>query len=291
MKLSSRFDSFRADADRLSSYLADFRFKVDYFTHWPHQDFKTLKNLVNTRIKLVLQTRGRSELTASEEQFTLSPGSVAVIPPYCVYSVQTYEGVDSYEVFFNLHPFIREHEFLQHFGFTRILHFPDVLTSADAAALAAGYDDIQTARDGCYAQLGALLTLLFVRLIRLRNAPALPAGSVSREQYIIAKLLDLLEASPGKNVRVEELCEALHVSQSYLYRCSRDVMNCSTSQLIIRYKMHYAQMLLRNPDLSIGEVAAAIGYDPFYFSTQFKKAFLVSPSQYRKSLLSCLKNR
>ena len=49
-------------------------------------------------------------------------------------------------------------------------------------------------------------------------------------------------------------------------------------------------MLLKNPELSISDVAAAIGYDLFYFSTQFKKAFLVSPSQYRKNLLYCLQH-
>ena len=40
MKLTERFSPFRADADPLSAYLADFRIEADYFTHWPQQDFK-----------------------------------------------------------------------------------------------------------------------------------------------------------------------------------------------------------------------------------------------------------
>lgn len=290
MKLTERFVPFRAAADPLSAYLADFRFEVDYFTHWPQQDFKTLKNLVSTRVKLVLQTQGKAELTARGEHFALAPGSVTLIPPYSVYSASTFDHVDSYEIFFNLHPFTREHEFLQQFGFTRILHFPQLLSPADTVAMAACYEDVQARRHGCYAQLGALLKLLFVRLIRLQNAPALPAENSSREQHIISQLFEYLEAHLTQPIHVEQLCEALHVSQSYLYRCSRNVMNCSTQQLVIRYKLRYAQQLLRNPDLPIGDVAAAIGYDLFYFSTQFKKAFLVSPSQYRKNLLNCLQN-
>lgn len=74
MKLTDRFNPFRADADPLSAYLADFRIEADYFTHWPQQDFKTLQNLVSTRIKLVLQTQGQAELTAGSEHFTLTPG-------------------------------------------------------------------------------------------------------------------------------------------------------------------------------------------------------------------------
>ena len=285
MKLTERFDPFRADADPLSAYLSDFRFEVDYFTHWPQQDFKTLKNLVSTRIKLVLQTQGQAELTARSEHFMLDAGSVMLIPPYSVYSASTFDHVDSYEVFFNLHPFTREHACLQQFGFTRILHFPKVLTPADITALTSCYEDVRACRQGCYAQLGALMQLLFIRLIRLRNAPALPVENRSREQYVISRLFEYLEAHLSQPVHVDQLCEALHVSQSHLYRCSRHVMNCSTQQLVIRYKLRHAQMLLKNPELSISDVAAAIGYDLFYFSTQFKKAFLVSPSQYRKNLL------
>ena len=99
MKLTERFNPFRADADPLSAYLADFRIEVDYFTHWPQQDFKTLQNLVSTRIKLVLQTQGRADLTAQNEHFLLAPGSVMFIPPYCVYSASTFDHVDSYETF------------------------------------------------------------------------------------------------------------------------------------------------------------------------------------------------
>lgn len=290
MKLTERFDPFRADADPLSAYLSDFRFEVDYFTHWPQQDFKTLKNLVSTRIKLVLQTQGQAELTAQSEHFTLAPGSVMLIPPYSVYSASTFDHVDSYEVFFNLHPFTREHAFLQQFGFTRILHFPKVLTPADITALTSCYEDVRACRPGCYAQLGALLHLLLIRLIRLQNTPALPTENRSREQYVISRLFEYLEAHLSQPIHVDRLCAALHVSQSHLYRCSRHVMNCSTQQLVIRYKLRHAQMLLKNPELSIGDVAAAIGYDLFYFSTQFKKAFLVSPSEYRKNLLHCLQN-
>lgn len=290
MKLTERFNPFRADADPLSAYLADFRIEVDYFTHWPQQDFKTLQNLVSTRIKLVLQTQGRADLTAQNEHFLLAPGSVMFIPPYCVYSASTFDHVDSYEIFFNLHPYAREHGFLQQFGFTRILHFPQILTPADTAALMSCYEDVRACRPGCYAQLRALLHLLLIRLIRLQNTPALPAENSSREQYVISRLFEYLEAHLNQPVHVDQLCAALHVSQSHLYRCSRNVMNCSTQQLVIRYKLRHAQMLLKNPELSISDVAAAIGYDLFYFSTQFKKAFLVSPSEYRKNLLHCLQN-
>ena len=61
-------------------------------------------------------------------------------------------------------------------------------------------------------------------------------------------------------------------------------MSCSPSQAITRCKLRHAQSLLKNPDLSIGQVAEAIGFDPYYFSSQFKKMFLLSPTRYRQTI-------
>lgn len=284
MKLSNRFDRFKAAADPTSDYLTNFCFEVEFFTHWPHQDHKTLNNLVGTHIKLVLLTHGMSEIITRQSHFDLSPGSVALIPPYSVYSAHTYEQVDSFEIFFNIKPITREQEFLEQFDFTQIQHFPGMLTSTDEAALDALYRDVLAKEPGSYAQLNALLTMLLVRLIRQRSAPAFTPIQSPKEQDVIRRLFICLEERLDESISVEELCTMLNVSQSYLYRCSRNVMKCSTQQIIIRHKLRHAQMLLKHPDMTIGEVAAAIGYDPFYFSSQFKKAFLLSPSQYRKNL-------
>ncbi len=283
MKLSDRVERYRTSADPTSAYLAGFRFDVDYFTHWPQQDRKALKNLVSTRDKLVLQTRGSATLSTREDRFVLEAGSVALIPPYAVYNVQTHDGVDSYEVFFNLSPYTREQEFLQQFGLTRVMHFPGLLTPELAEALAGCYSAVQQSSEGGYAQLVALVTLLLAKLIRAQGAPAPVSCQSPREQEVMRRLFAYLDANLSQNVRVADLCAALHVSQSYLYRCSRAVMNCSTQQVVIRYKLRHARTLLKNPEITIGEAAAAIGYDLFYFSSQFKKAFLVSPSEFRNN--------
>ncbi|MDO5377623.1 MAG: AraC family transcriptional regulator [Clostridia bacterium] len=165
-----------------------------------------------------------------------------------------------------------------------MLHLPSLLTCEDFDALHHGYAAVQERQEGSSAQLNALLWLFLLRILKAQHAAA-PTCSVSiKERAVIDKLFAYLDAHLSESVRVEDLCAELRVSQSYLYRCSRDVMNCSTNQIIVRYKMRHAQTLLKNPDLTISEVAAAVGYDPYYFSSQFKKHFLLSPSVYRKSL-------
>lgn len=284
MKLSRRFDCFKAEADPISSYLSAFRFDAEYFTNWPRQDHKTLINIVGTRVKLILQERGQSELTFGDTRLSLEGGDCVFVPPYAIYSARTHADVNSYELLFNVFPITREQEFLGQFGLTRILRLPGMLAPADFDLLRETYDAVQARQTGSYAQLNALLSLLLLRILRTRRADA-PTRCVSlREQAVIDKLFGYLDAHLSESVRVEDLCAALHVSQSYLYRCSRNVMNCSTNQIIVRYKMRHAQTLLKNPDLTCAEIAAAIGYDPYYFSSQFKKSFLLSPSAYRKGL-------
>lgn len=220
-----------------------------------------------------------------DTRLDLGPGNCVFIPPFTVYSAQTHEQVDSYEIFFNVYPVTREQEFLHQMRLERILLFSDLLTPADFSALGACYAAMQEKREGAYAQLNAMLTLLLVRVIRAQGIAGIaPDIDNRREQALIDRLFAYLDQHLREPVRVEHLCEALQVSQSHLYRCSKNVMNCSTNQLITRYKMQHAQTLLRNPDMTVSEVAAAVGYDPYYFSNQFKKSFLVSPSDYRKNL-------
>ena len=49
--------------------------------------------------------------------------------------------------------------------------------------------------------------------------------------------------------------------------------------------MGIAKQLLNDKDLTIQEVAAAVGYnDPFHFSKSFKQTFGISPTDYRSSV-------
>ena len=284
MKISSRLLRYKTPVDQTSAFLNSFRFQIEYFTCWPQQDHKTLKNLVSTYIKLILQISGVSEVDSLDSHFTLESGDCVLVPPYAVYSARTHEQVCSYELFFNVYPITREQEFLHQLGFTSTLHIPGLIIPTDSVLLGDCCEAAQMHREGCYAQLGALLELLLVRMIRSRQTQISASGVSPRVQSTVERLFAYLDEHLNEDVRVEDVCGALSVSQTFLYRCCRSVMDCSPSQVITRYKLSHARTLLRNPDLSIGEVAAAIGYNPYYFSSQFKKSFLLSPSAYRKEL-------
>ena len=282
MKVFERLNQFKTETDDITEYLSKFQFSITHYTCWPEQDRKQLKNIVSTQIKLVLMESGESEVTMAGTKIHASAGDCIVIAPYTVYNAQSFDNVKSYEIFFNVLSAAREHEFLQYLGCEKATCFQKVLNSTDFALLKACYDEAREGETGVYGMINALLQRILIKVARENpnGHKAIDAGV--KEQALVEQIFAALAVHIGEPVRVEEICRELNVSQSYLYGCVKKVMDCSPKQLISRYKIKHAQMLLKDPQLSVKEVAEAVGYDLYTFSHCFKQIVLISPTEYRK---------
>ncbi len=283
MKRYPRLDSYKITSDPLSDFLAAFHFQIEYYTNWPVQDHKTLRNIICSQCKLILLEQGSCRIETADTSYTATSGSCIFVPPYTVYDAETYEGVNSYELFFNVLPIAMEQEFLEQADLQRITLFQKLFQKEDFSLMAACYQALRKQSSGSYAQLNALLTLLLIRIFQSRGTSFTPLPeSHSKEQDLMRKLFIYLEKHLSEPLHVQRVCDELQISQSYLWRCCKNTMGISPSQTIMRYKLRYAQSLLKNQELSITQVAEGIGMDPYYFSSQFKKQFFLSPSAYRK---------
>ena len=80
------------------------------------------------------------------------------------------------------------------------------------------------------------------------------------------------------------MAEAQAVSAPYLSRLFHAYAGVSPSRYLTAYRMEQARKLLRDSNLSVGEIAERVGYpDPFHFSKTFRNTVGVSPSQFRQS--------
>ncbi len=115
------------------------------------------------------------------------------------------------------------------------------------------------------------------------------SGRLSQERISAAKRLveeakSYIRSRYGdSSLSVEQLCQRLHISQSYFSTIFKQEGGMSCVQYLTDVRMEKAAELLRTTDEKTYLVAAAVGYEePNYFSYVFKKKFGVSPSQYRK---------
>ena len=91
-----------------------------------------------------------------------------------------------------------------------------------------------------------------------------------------------LKSGFDEKITVQTLCERFKISQSHLFYLFSRYVGVSPMEYLISLRMEQAMGLIRSTSLSIGEIAAAVGYaDPQYFSRQFKKRTGKSPTEVR----------
>ncbi len=108
----------------------------------------------------------------------------------------------------------------------------------------------------------------------------------SKKEQLIMPALDIIQSDfTRETVSVTGLVKACGISEAYFRRIFMDKFGTSPKEYIIGLRMNYARDLLQSGMLSVSEVARICGYaEQCHFSREFKKAFGVCPSQYKKSV-------
>lgn len=82
---------------------------------------------------------------------------------------------------------------------------------------------------------------------------------------------------------IAELCRALSMSRSQLYRKFTALTNTTVSKYMRSYRLQRAMELLKKSDLNVSQVMLEVGFTNLsYFSRCFKEKFSVSPSKVRR---------
>ena len=85
-------------------------------------------------------------------------------------------------------------------------------------------------------------------------------------------------------ISVNDLCNAIGITQPYLYRIFRQELGLSPKQYILSCKLSEAKKLLINTELSISQIANSVGYENVLeFSKFFSKQTNISPTVYRNT--------
>lgn len=98
------------------------------------------------------------------------------------------------------------------------------------------------------------------------------------EEYILSNI--------DKQLDVAQIEHYMNLSAKQLGRIISSSSNCSSVSALINYlRIERAKNLLENPDRSISEVSAQVGFSTeYYFSRVFKKEVGLPPGRWRRSL-------
>ena len=101
-------------------------------------------------------------------------------------------------------------------------------------------------------------------------------------EHRIAQTVGYMRACLNQPLQVTRLARMANVSPSHFFAVFKKQTGFAPIDFFIRLRMERACELLAATEMSIKEIAAALGYDdPFYFSRLFKSVHQVAPSIYR----------
>ena len=149
-------------------------------------------------------------------------------------------------------------------------------------------DEAQAERPGCRIMLARLAELMYIDVLRGCIDALSPRyggwlGAVRDPQ--IGRALGLMHAQPEYKWTVTSLGRATGVSRSTLGGRFRAMVGEAPMQYLTYWRMQLAMQLLREPRLSIAQVAARVGYgSAVAFHRAFKRQLGATPAEWRRRL-------
>lgn len=131
----------------------------------------------------------------------------------------------------------------------------------------------------------AAISLIMLMLVDLfRNCQELfnlPPDKIHNSMYKIKQYIDV---NYGKDISLDSLAGAFHISKSTLCRGFKELTGNSPKKYLALCRLAAAKSLLYNTDMQVGEVATAVGFgDVNNFIRFFKEQTNITPLQFRKT--------
>jgi AraC-like DNA-binding protein len=108
-------------------------------------------------------------------------------------------------------------------------------------------------------------------------------GASRQRQHEMLRLAALIRENSGSLPSIKELADEAGYTADHFARLFESVVGQSPQAYAVQVRINRARQLLLSTDLSVSEIADALGYqDVFFFSRQFKQKVGVPPSRYRR---------
>ena len=128
----------------------------------------------------------------------------------------------------------------------------------------------------------AMTGRLYLTLARfIKDSAHRPEINETSYTYV-QKAIDYIHYHYSYPVSVDEVADYVGISRSQLFRAFKTHLSKSPKEYLTEFRIRQACTLLKHSSLSIGVIAASVGFDNgLYFSKVFNKVKGMSPTAYR----------
>ena len=127
-----------------------------------------------------------------------------------------------------------------------------------------------------------LVALIFNRIF----SHLLPAGNAQPHRAVSAEHINEIEHyinhHLSQKITLSDLSQRVYLSTKQVSRIIERAFGCTFSELVTNKRLAAAEMMLKNTDMSVAEIAATFCTSEAYFFVLFKKKYGISPLKYRQ---------
>lgn len=123
-------------------------------------------------------------------------------------------------------------------------------------------------------------------LIKQTEAAPLSPDDILRE-HRMRKMVAFIQSHFDSPITIEDIAASTNISRSECFRCFSIFCSTAPMEYVNRYRLQYAAQKLSTTGDSISDICFASGFSSVsYFGKAFRKAYELSPSDYRKKELA-----
>jgi len=192
-----------------------------------------------------------------------------------------FRAVRGFNEFFSTEPLFRKETAFRHklhLGPAQQRRMMELLGSLEA--------ELSSEKTG-YRMVGRSIFVEIVVFLCRCFEETIKTGDVRKEfsgkERAINAAITFLEENYRKDIRLKDIVDKVHLSQSWLYDAFKSATGTSLFDYLTRFRLDAARKLLRESELSVKEISYQVGFhDPNYFSRAFARAFNEAPTAFRR---------
>lgn len=246
-------------------------------------------------MEIIYIKKGTGTITVDFKPYTVTAGTIALIIPGQLHSIEQHEQ-DSMEyenIIFHPGILISKKTDTSNTEFLApllsgalsvpIFYTPDSPCYKEIAACIDANDEISRTNPPGYqffikSQLFMLFFVLFNKC-RLKEPPKKDFKSLEKMKLI----LKYIENHYMDKITIADIADEVGLSQSHFMKYFKNTMGTSFIEYLNEYRLTMASRLLVSSDSQVLDIAAEVGFENLsYFNRTFKKRFDMTPREYRK---------